>query len=281
MKIIALLFSFLMLSQSAFSAERADVCFKNTLPYFQNFSKITASAKDKSQMMIDGCNELTQANMYQQQSFWSSAMYEFANKFGFGLIGHAFSAFDMMKGSARQKVFMAQLEKIKQIQNPMDRIRLVYELVVQAQGTYDSKYYGSRAWLSGGLIFAETPSNLLNNADEYGSVGICREMATLLQWSLLQVSRAADSKDAALGPHDFSSNFIIKTLPAFEHAWVRVHLPQFDERGRLLGFNTFDLDTNLFPNFSPLFPRLSGLSEEHREEAVGQCHQILSCLKAE
>lgn len=261
----------------ASAIEPQDICFKETLPYFQNFSKIKASAAVKSEMLTTSCNELHDSEMTRGKSFSEAAYHKIGNFMAFGLAGHGASAFSKLNGSAKQKEFLTQLNVIKKNPDPMDRIRQVYQLVVETQGKYDYDSEGHKNMSSGFFIFTEAPGNIINNAEKRGTGGVCRDFASLLQWSLLQVSRYEGSKSSALGESDFSSDFISGTVPEGGHAWVRVNMPQFN-KGRITGFNTFDLDTTWYQTFSPLFPRNSGLSQANREKAINQCHQISQCL---
>jgi hypothetical protein len=265
-------------------ADTSKECFRDKLPYFQNFSQLSSSPKETLQFMATGCRELAFPKMTKAQSVTDVTESYVSSKIIFGLFGQAAASFSKLRGSSLQKQFMAQLEAIKSIHNPMDRIQKVYELVGKNQGHYDYDTMGDRTMSSGFGFFAETPNNVLNNAETRGTGGVCRDFASLLQWSLLQVARDSDSRSGPLGPHDFSSDFIANDITTLDgrrggHAWVRVHLPQYNNRGKLIGFNNFDLDTTWYPKiFSPLFPRLSGLSEQTRIKATLQCNEIVECL---
>lgn len=281
MKIIILFLVIFMSGEQVFAAGK-DICFEKTLPFFQNFSKITGPDIEKSATLVNACDELQTPEMTKGKTILGAAVNSFMTKVAFGITGHATGAFDNLNGSQKQKSFRAELEKIKQIPNSMDRIKQVYDLVVRTQGHYDDDNMGKKNVLTGKVIFTDAPSNIINAAEKTGTGGVCRDFASLLQWSLLQVARGPHSKNSALEPNDFSSEFITGYVPVNGgtggHAWVRVHLPQYNSTGQLTGFNNFDLDTTFYSDFSPLFPRLSGLSPENQQRAVRECTQIISCL---
>jgi hypothetical protein len=188
-----------------------------------------------------------------------------------------------MDGSPEQRRFKAELDRIKTIPNSMERIQRTYELVARTQGRYDEESYGLRNALAGRIYRGESPGNLLDSAKRDGTVGVCREMAALLQWSLQQVSRWSGSRSMALGPNDFSSGEILSNAPTPDgwggHAWVRVNLPVHDATGALVNFRHFDLDTTWYPErFSPLFPRRAGASAQNISTARRQCTEIKRCL---
>ncbi|MEN0058237.1 MAG: hypothetical protein AAGB31_05340 [Bdellovibrio sp.] len=235
------------------------------------------SPRDMALSMQKMCTELHKSEPHKAETLGQKAD-GLGRKAYMGLIsGYAASAFSNLNENEEQRAYRQELYNIKKIINPMTRIQKVYELVVRNQGLYDYESRGLSTLLSGNIVFAKTPENLLNNAKSRGTAGICEDFAALLQWSLLQVARHSDSSTMALGPHDFSSEIAFGSLPE-KHAWVRVHLPHHDEQGRLLGFSDFDLDTTFYPHFSPLYPRLTGLSEAERMQLFLDCTQIQTCL---
>lgn len=261
-------------------------CFRGTSPFFENIKALGAAPVESVQAMMKTCFELEyKPLMFEPLSLSEQVVNELIAKGIFGVTGHALSAFSRLQGNNFEKQYMQRLSEIKKIPNPMVRIRSTYELVVENQGFYDHKKGGVDGLISGYVFAAETPGNLLQNANDNGTVGVCREMASLLQWSLLQVARHSQSNSMALGPSDFSSTFIGGMVPGDEgwgdgggHAWVRVNIPEFDTFGRLSGFRNFDLDTTFNGNFSVLVPRRSQRSKEDRLALIEDCHQIVRCI---
>ncbi|AFY00766.1 transglutaminase-like domain-containing protein [Bdellovibrio bacteriovorus] len=272
---------FLMLLVQSASAQEQNTCFEKAIPFFQNFSKISVSPIAKASMLESACEELDDPRLTEKIGIFKSLGHQFMAKFGFGVYGQAIGAFDRLQGDEWQMEYAQKLQTIKSIPDPLERIRQVYLLVVRNQGSYDNDSNGMNS-LKSGYIFGEyTPSNLLNTARKTGSAGVCRHFASLLQWSLIQVARHPSSRSSALGPLDFSSEFVLGTIPdAGGHAWVRVHLPQYDLSGRLQGFNNMDLDTTWYSRFSPVFPRFSGLKNDTRIKAAKQCREIQTCLRS-
>lgn len=259
---------FLVLSPSAFS--QYDGCFSGTLPYFQNVRRASGSAAQRMLMLNRGCAELRRGDMTDAPGIGSAILSNVGESLSLPLAGQAWAAFSTLNGNENQRRYRRQLDEIKRIPNPMERIRRVYELVARTQGSYN---YGSNA------IRLGTPGNLIDTAAREGSAGVCRDFAALLQWSLMQVARYSGSTRMDLGPTDFSSEIKTGSTPSGGHAWVRVNLPNHDAQGRITGFNRFDLDTTWYPEqFSVLFPRNSSLSEGNRTRLVRECSTVVNCL---
>lgn len=261
------------------SGARADSCFDGVMPYFKNFERLSGSADEKRQMLEGGCNEMKNIpEMADARSMSEKIQREVHEKAVFPYyMGQSSTVGEKLNGSEAQRKFQARLDEIKKIENPMDRVRKTYELVAKTQGFYDTQNMYEARNLS--------PGNLIDRAAEKGSAGVCRDFASLLQWSLLQVAKHPSSKSDTLGPNDFSSKFTVGDVPGVGgwrngsgHAWVRVNLPQF-ENGQLKRFNTFDVDTTLYPQkFTPLMPRRSGLTPENKFNFLSECKQVSSCL---
>lgn len=202
-----------------------------------------------------------------------------------GVFGQGAGAFANLNGSAKQRDYKKRLDVIGEEPNPMLRIKRVYELVAATQGPYDSAGHGMKNFIRGAGVRSSSPGNLINSAERDGSIGVCREMASLLKWSLQQVARARGSRSMALSPNDFSSTFMTGKVPGANgwkdgggHAWVRINMP-IHEKGQLIGFSHFDIDTTWYPEqFSPLVPRRSGLSAPGRKKLIDECRRVQACL---
>lgn len=259
-----------MLSASSSAFSQYDRCFNGTLPYFQNVRRASGTAAQRVLMLNRGCAELRRGDLTDAPGIGSSILGAVGQTLSAPLSGQAWAAFSTLNGNENQRRYQRQLDEIKRIPNPMERIKRVYELVARTQGSYN---YGSNALRLG------TPGNLIDTAAREGSAGVCRDFAALLQWSLMQVARYSGSTRMDLGPTDFSSEMKTGSTPAGGHAWVRVNLPNHDAQGRIIGFNRFDLDTTWYPEqFSVLFPRNSSLSEANRTRLVRECSSVVNCL---
>jgi hypothetical protein len=264
---------FILQSSSLLWADSSSICFRGDLPYFQNFDRITGTPTQKLLMMSSGCREVTKSPKILDGPGIGSTLFTFAvENFSLPLVGQAASAFSTLNGSPAQRRYKAALDQIRKNPNPMDRIRAVYELAASYQGNYDYK--------GGGLKF-DTPGGNIDRAQRTGTSGVCRDFASLLQWSLMQVARHPSSVNGGLGPTDFSSEIKTGFVPGGGHAWVRINLPNHDARGAITGFNRFDIDTTWYPEqFSILFPRLSSLSAANREKLINQCRTVENCLRS-
>lgn len=260
-------------------------CYADKLPFFKNFARYSSSLTRKVQAIETACGELNSAEMQEGQGTLELLKNRFTGVASFGLVGGAAAAFSSLQKTKEGRQYMATLNSIKNIANPMERIRQTYELAAKHSGHYDHETNGMDTWNSGAIVGAHRPENLLANNRERGTVGVCREFAALLQWSLMQVSRHPTSKSSALDEKDFSSTLVGGTVPGSNgwkdgggHAWVRINLPVF-KNGRLLDFTHFDLDTTWYPKkFAPLFPRRSGVSQANRRKLIQQCGEVVDCL---
>lgn len=259
-------------------------CFKEKAHFFNFFKKLDGPAEKISDLMTSTCRELDVPEMNEGKSTLAKVM-DPVSDLAYGVLGQGLGAFSRLESSDKQREFKRQLDRIRVNPNPVERVRLVHELVVRTQGKYDLKNGGLDSAWSGWLIAWQEPGNLINSAEKTGSAGVCREFASLLQWSLLQVARHPDSKGMALSPTDFSSEFMYAKVPGpkgwddgWGHAWVRVNLPRFNSQGALEAFDRFDIDSTVYPQFSPLYPRRTGISNEKRIELLEQCKEIQECL---
>lgn len=273
-----------ILAVTSAHAGQVNNCFNGALPFFQNFTRYTMGALGKSRALETTCQELNHVGMHDARTVGERARGVFISNVSAGVWGQAAAAFSRLQSSEAGRRYMTALNNIKQNPNPLERIRRTYELAVMHSGEYDERELGTPAFWSGLFFGAHRPENLLENARSRGTVGVCREFAALLKWSLLQVSRHPTSQGGALAATDFSSTFMGGYLPGSNgwqnsvgHAWVRINLPVIRD-GRLIDFTHFDLDTTWYPRFTILFPRRSGLSATNLERARRECHQILQCL---
>jgi len=258
----------LLLSHLSFSNE-SSTCFKDKLPFFSVAKRLNLPPKDKIIVLQKGCREAKKSNYYKEMAITERLAVGFAH-IGFSS-DQGLAAFSKLGGTQRQNDFKKELNEIKKVKNPVDRIKKVYELVALNQGEYD--YENMKEYRLG------TPGNLLNRRDREKSVGVCRDMAALLQWSLMQVSRHPSSKNHGLESTDFSSELKAGFIDGGGHVWVRVNLPNHDANGRLIDFTHFDIDTTWYPEqFSILFPRLSSLSDKNFTRLISECVQVIKCL---
>lgn len=278
--VLAPIFTVVCLLVSSVSVQAASACFAGRDPIFTPYAGVEMSSQELGKSLKKTCDELTKPENYVKQDLVMTAFMGLARFVGLGLMfGQGVAAFSDMDGTPEQMAYMAELQKIRQIENPMERIRQVYNLAAKAQGPYDYDNKGFRTWTHGKIIFAHTPENILDSQKKYGASGVCREFAALLQWSLMQVARHPSSKTGGLTPKDFNSEIAAGAPGGQGHAWVRVHLPVHSDTGMILGFQDFDLDTTWHPErFAILSPRESGISEPVRKSLLDQCRQIYSCV---
>lgn len=264
-----------ILASSVYGGSRE--CFEDKLPYFQNFSRYKSSVPAKIKAINTACGEIDNEMFMNRDSAGKLIINKLIGVVSFGLLGEALASFSSLKGSPEGRAYMKALATIRKIKNPVERISQTYRLAVINSGAYDHETMGTKTWYSGFIFGAYRPENLLKNSRDRGTVGVCREFATLLKWSLQQVARHPQSKSAALGPFDFSASIIAGNTPVGGHAWVRVNLPVIKE-GRLINFTHFDIDTTWYPQFIPLFPRRSGVSDKNLRRLREECDEIRNCL---
>lgn len=264
---------------------QANNCLQGKLPFFQNYNRYQGGAIRKSHALQNACREINKTGFHDANTLGERLGYSVVSTVSFGLLGAAAASFSTLQGSEAGRQYMAILNNIRNIPNPIERIKRVYELAVLHSGEYDESGNGMPTWISGFFVGANRPENLLANSRRRGTVGVCREFASLLKWSLQQVSRHPTSTNGALAPTDFSSTMIAGSLPGAEgwdtpvqHAWVRINVP-VHENGRLVDFTHFDLDTTWYPQFTPLFPRRSGLSVANQNRAKRECREIIECMR--
>lgn len=270
-----LLSSVLLISTFAYGDSNS--CTKGKLPFFQNYSRFKASPAKKLKALDKACKEINNDMFMDKETGLNLLKYKFINVVGFGLRGEVTASFSTLNGSEEGRAYMRALKKIKQIKNPVERIAQTYRLAVINSGEYDHETMGNQTLYSGFVFGAYRPENLLRNSRDRGTIGVCREFAALLKWSLLQVARHPNSQSPALEATDFSAETESGNTPVGQHGWVRINLPVYKE-GRLSGFIHFDLDTTWYPDFTPLFPRRSGVSDKNLRRLRRECEELALCL---
>lgn len=250
-------------------------CYAGRLPIFAVQAKTSAPLEERKYALMNACGDLSKPQMLQARTHVGNAVDVAATAFGGGLAGHWASKFSTLNGSLLQRNYRAEIARIRKTANPIERVREAYILAGTHSGEYDDE--GSFPTLkSGYVVMMETPENLLNNFEKRGTVGVCREFASLLQWTLEQVARPM--KAGRLGAREFTASNIGGRVAGSgglsdggQHAWVRV---------KFASGLKFDLDTTWFPKeFTPLAPRRSGLSAAYVRRAIDECQAISACLE--
>lgn len=268
-----------ILTLVALNSVRAGVssCVEEKLPYFKNFARYQSTTRAKLRALDRACGEINHDEFMDRDKAIDHIKFKFVSIVSFGLLGEATASFSSLEGSKEGRAYVKALNRIRQIENPVERISQTYRLAAINSGDYDHGTMGKKTWYSGFIFGAYRPENLLRNSRDRGTVGVCREFSTLLRWSLLQVSRHPRSMSHALGPRDFSAEIVSGVTPVGGHAWVRINLPVVKD-GRLINFTRFDIDTTWYPEFTPLFPRRSGVSEKNLRRLRRECEELTSCL---
>lgn len=255
------------------------------LPFFQNFTQYEQSNFARLESLNNTCREIEWPEMNEGRNFGARLVDGLLPGLAFGILyGRAAASFSTLENTELGRNYMAELKKIRKNPNALARIKAVYELAARHSGTYDYESNGMRNLKSGAVVGAYRPENLLASAKRNGTIGVCREFAGLLEWSLMQVGRYEGSKNAALDTTDFSVDMMAGTVPGANgwkdgggHAWVRVNIPVQKNGG--IDFTHVELDTTWYgDNFTPLFPRRSGVTEKTRKRAAKECRAIQRCL---
>jgi hypothetical protein len=252
-------------------------CYQEKLPFFKNYTRFQARASTKLKALERACAEINNDMFMERDSAGKLIVHKFISIVSFGLLGEAAASFSSLQNSPEGRAYMKALSKIRRLKNPIERISQTYRLAAINSGEYDHATMGKKTWYTGFVFGAYRPENLLKNSRDRGTVGVCREFATLLKWSLQQVARHPDSTSMALGPSDFSAEIVGGSTPVGGHAWVRVNIPVI-RNGRLVDFTHFDIDTTWYPEFTPLFPRRSGVSDQNLRRLRRECEEITNCL---
>ncbi len=276
-KILFFISIFISLSSEADQGVRA--CFNDHgsgSPYLELMGQADLPPFDALTSVVTSCREVSSLtkeglDLNKKHPYLVEKIANIGEWLIFGLFGRAKSAFSKFDFTQMQKDYMKSLEKIKQNPERHERIRDVYLLAARYQGIYD---YGSLAGFSLKHLSLSPESPL----DKGG--GVCRNFASLLAWSLLQVARPTGNKNMALDETSFSSDIV--TGPGFRgggHAWVRIKLPKKREKMPGYDFEEVDLDTTNYPNsFVALSPRHSGMPFKKLEETYRKCREVVSCL---
>lgn len=187
----------------------------------------------------------------------------------------AASAFTILGGTEVQDAFKARLQEIRKDPRPLNRIQQVYEAVLYYQGDIQ------------GTFTLDNPGQMLDRVRQTGVGGTCRDFATLLYWSLLQVARP-NGYESQLGELDENSFSVDMPTGVGNqngkwsrevHVWVRVNVPK--RRNGQLSFESYDLDTtNYRSRFTPLMVRFQGVSDVELSRLHGRCMEILECLNS-
>jgi hypothetical protein len=245
-------------------------CFANRLPYFAMLGQTNMSGDDAIDALSSSCNEIGRDEMMEAKSRAASFIDSGANSFGLAISGGIATRYSRMNSTPLQRKYMKEIEKIRKVENPIERARLAYLLASRHSGVYDEEGLGLETYKSGTIVFAETPENLLNNFEKNGSIGVCREFAALLNWTLGRVTRSPKT-----GKVEFETQVIGGSLPAGRHVWVRARFAKF-------GRTAIDFDSTYHEGkFVPLAPRRSGLSESRRQRAYKECNEIIDCIQKE
>ena len=200
------------------------------------------------------------------------------------MFGGALSAFSNLQNNETQMTYLNELNQIRQLKNRAERIRRVYELVSKTQGYHDYDSNGKDADVAGFYFKSLMPGQIINQAQQTGSGGVCRHFASLLQWSLSQVWLTSESRiNGYLSENDFTSTIMMgKVTDNYgvqgKHVWVRLNLPFYDKNGDIK-FEQMDLDSDWYPNFFALLaPRRSGFSDSEREARYNECIEFYTCI---
>lgn len=263
-------------------AETVSSCFKETesLAFFNTIKEMNLSSDEAASAVSNSCSEVTPGVKSKETHTKPGKVTEIKDRIltflAYGSFGGGASAFSKMKDTPLQQNFMKALEKIKENPNRYERIRDTYKLVSRYQGEYD--YETLKKFSIKGLHIWSTPEAVVNDAQTMGSGGVCRNFASLLTWSLLQVARPKGNTSMALDETSFSTEFIAGDVVGGGHRWVRVNLPK-KIPGKGIEFKSIDLDTTWYPaTVTALQPRLDGLTESEMQTLSNKCKQIILCL---
>lgn len=266
----AVLFLSSMTLSSIGEAKSIRACFAKRLPYFSILGQVETSVDDAYEALSTSCNEIGRDGMMEAKTAVVAAIESGANVFGHGVAGGFASRYSRMDSTPLQRKYMAEIKKIRRIENTMERVRQAYMLASRHSGKYDDSTLGMATLKSGGVVFGETPENLLNNFEKRGTVGVCREFASLLNWTLEQITRSPQT-----GKIEFKTQTVGGKLPGGRHEWVRVRFAQF-------GWAPVDFDTTYNQGqFIPLAPRREGLDISIRQRAYRECTEIIDCIEQE
>jgi hypothetical protein len=272
MKILLLGLLASSLSLAAPKAEKANKCLADSgLSNLKALSRVSMPYADKQKAMFTICDEMDDpaenesAEFAQIDPLWDQAI---------SVVGAVFSGFykegiaalaETLEGSPAQRRYKAQLEMIKRIRDPHERVIRVFNLARASQGSY------------GPIInLIRNPGQIIDAAASGEVGGICREFAVLLAFSLRWVARPYGVQAptfGGLGDHAFNATVVYSA----RHAWVRVSMAKM-QNGRQVGIEQFDLDSTWHDVYSPLNPRRTGERRSSVGEKYKLCMRASSCL---
>ncbi len=196
----------------------------------------------------------------------------------------------LFKNSKAKTDFLNKLDKIKMLSNPIKRVKEVSELVIKYQGSYDHMYFYNREVFSRPILL--DPSDVLEDAQNKGIGGVCRDFAILFKWALNKVKFPHPNSVPQDYGHDYLDRvFQVQSLggtgydlyrDSFTagHAWIRVLVPIYEGK-RGYRVRALDLDSTWYTDgFTPVMRRNLRPSDEKLREMVGHCQDVLECVKA-
>lgn len=159
-----------------------------------------------------------------------------------------------------EKDYAARVAKLKAIEDPVERMRLGYNLATAFQGKYMNDEQRSK------VPTLETAGATLRHADATGFGGVCRDFSSLLTYTFQQLGTSST------GQKDFAA----EVLYTPNHAVVKVRMENAGDR---FGGGTFALDPTNFKEFTPLpEPDLFG-SNASLEAQRDACVSVAQCLQ--
>jgi hypothetical protein len=99
-----------------------------------------------------------------------------------------------------------------------------------------------------------------------------RRISALLYWSLNEVTQTASEVKKPAFEAELVVGWLMKNELPIGHSWVRVNWLATTPS------HSIDLDPTWYPSFTPLFPRLTGLSQLARDRYTNLCREAQLCL---
>ena len=246
-------------------------CFSGPRPAYMVALKYSGlSASSTSTAIENACKDFDETDFQQERSLLGTA----ANVLG-DMLKPVFQDIPtvvetMLGGNQAVTDYKNRLAVIGRIKDRFVRIRKVYELVVESQGTYDKEDNHTLM----------TPGIILGRAKAGKPSGVCRDFAKLLEWSLLAVNRspALSEELKNWGGLDEDSFMVTQVFDVgSRHAWVEVLLPV--GVGDAQVFHKMDLDTTFYKAYSPLYQRRTGPSERGLDALRTECRAVADCVQ--
>ncbi len=276
---------FFFLPISVYSQGDYRVCFKSDKPlpgYLRAMRDSNMSAYDLEDAIQWACHELDDPIFFPDARNDQTPIGPLGKaKAVGGALGSIFISgiptglMDIFGQNKTLSEYKQKLEQISKIQNPRERIRKVYELVVENQGKSDK----SPLRATYDSLRPRSPSGILNKAKATGEGGVCRNFATLLDWSLMQVNMSPTlPKYYSTWKIPDENSFVSEIIFDPWHEYVEVKIP--NGKGT---FESFQLDPTIPAEghttaFLPLYPRHQGLNPSQREQLWRQCRDIRDCI---